>query len=156
MQFGNWDVEVDEEISYEAFLSGKAFFNPAAARPALPAAPSMAAAAAPRPPLASATNTANGSKPAFRPPGRAGALQSSAATTNAARTAAEVDKSVPAEAHVLHEATATSAPVYIDSFLARSLRPHQKEGVKFLVDVRSWHNWYTLVMETLARKYWLA
>ncbi|KAI3434723.1 hypothetical protein D9Q98_002784 [Chlorella vulgaris] len=137
---GNWEVEVEEAADGDKFKSGELFLKPTAA--AMLAAAPVAAFHKP---------AAGGVGGGFKRPGMAGSGASSAAAAAAAAAAAK-----PEPARWLHDPHADNAlvlnaqqwaggsgtlsrgtpvvPVVVDSYLARHLRPHQVEGLRFLYE----------------------
>lgn len=117
VQVGNWEIEVEEPLSREAFRGGKCFIaqdacNTAAAAPAVVNP-------------ARCTKAKHLSMKAVRP---------GAAPTVAAPTV------LPPHALALNAgqvAAGTEQLVFLDASMSRKLRPHQVEGVKFLYSVRS-------------------
>ena len=144
MEIGNWEVEIQDPIAESAFLSG-AFLSGGGGGAGAAGASASAATAAPfSKPFANVANVANDAA--------AGTLNrdallggSSHASVPSRKHPREVgplpSENPPAGAFVLSRAgdvfpgvPAARAHVAVDAFLADALRPHQREGVRFMYE----------------------
>lgn len=127
---GNWDVEVAGSIQPAAYYSGSAFLaNAARALPAATAAPAAAPAAAAFKRVGSAAAPSGAAGPSMRGP------------------PAPLHDPDSAEALVLCRANdprfapldlpPARTAVVVDPYLSRRLRPHQREGLRFLWEATS-------------------
>jgi hypothetical protein len=134
---GGWEVEVDAKLPAAKFASGEAFMRPDAAAVARAllaapraAAPAAGAGAAFRRPAGAGGAGARGGGGAGaaappRPPGVHDPAAPGAVVLNAAQWAGGAG---------LDAAGRPVAPVVLDPYLRRSMRPHQVEGVRFLYE----------------------
>jgi hypothetical protein len=119
-QFGNWELEVDQPVPYASLTAGSAFLSTSA----IPVANAPVVNTFSAPKLGTALPARTTGPGLHRPGTKQPAVQSGAP-----------EKALPDGAHLLHK-DEDDRNVYIDRFLTRSLRPHQLEGVQFLVNVR--------------------
>lgn len=126
MQLGNWDVEVDEQVSPSALVSGSAFLGSTS--------------------TATGHQLGVGSKRMMLAPGLGKSLTSLPSRRLAGTDctpAMEADPStqrcvsIPSGAWLLQEGSEGGRAIYVDAFLVKHLRPHQLDGVKFLFSVRN-------------------
>ena len=106
MQLRGWDVEVCDPVSPASIHNGSCYIDTAAG--VAPPAACLPAPTAMKPTRAG---------PPSRPP------QRKQQTFNLE------------EALILDQPGEDAAPVYVPAFLARKLRPHQRQGVQFLYNV---------------------
>ena len=125
---GNWEIEIDEVMSLEHFRSGKAFNGTTSSLPMLP--PSM---------VTTTTTAMVAATKVFRPPlSTKNALVSSnnnIATPTPPPPPSLHDPHVPHAVvlnHAQWKSNSAVIPVVLDPLLAKSMRPHQIEGVVFL------------------------
>jgi hypothetical protein len=126
VQLCNWEVEVDEQVPLSTLSSGAAFLG---------STPIAAAAQLNVPSKRMMLAPPHGQRPATLPSRRLADPRGIRETD--ASASQQPDVSIPAGALLLREGREGSRAVYVDSFLVKHLRPHQLEGVKFLVAVRS-------------------
>ena len=135
MEIGNWEVEIQDPVAESAFLSGAALSGGAGGAGAGGATASAATAAPFSKPFGNATNATN-----------AASAASASRTSAPGKPPREVSlpSEPPAGAFVLSRAgdafpglPAARAHVAVDAFLADALRPHQREGVRFMYEAVS-------------------
>ena len=126
LEIGNWEVEVQDPIAESAFLSGAALSSGAGGAGAAVVTASAATAAAFSKPFANAANASRMSAPGKSP------------------REVSLPSEPPAGAFVLSRAgdvfpglPAARAHVAVEAFLADALRPHQREGVRFMYEAVS-------------------
>lgn len=110
IQVGNWDIEVCEPVPPASIHTGSCF-------------------------IASAAALAQAACMTAQPVKKARVVSSGAALAPAHKPRVEL-KNLEGEL-VLQEAAegSNAGPVYVPAFLAKKLRPHQEQGVRFLFNV---------------------
>ena len=130
MEIGNWEVEVQDPVAEAAFLSGAALAGAASSAPAanpLAIAPPTSNTHRPFRPVT--TTTASAAGPRSTPSVSASSTDSR--SVRDATRAGAVPLSFAGDAFPRGVAV---APVSVDPFLGALLRPHQREGVKFMYE----------------------
>ncbi|GLC51026.1 hypothetical protein PLESTB_000458000 [Pleodorina starrii] len=143
-EIGNWHAEVDKQLTPEDFKSGACFMSGACATIAPAAAAPLGTSSGLRKPAAAPFKA---HAPAAEGPGRKprSAAGAGAGAAAAAAVAPGLHDPTAAGAVVLNSTQWDGgrgrmrdgrpvAPVVIDPYLGRHLRPHQEEGVRFMYD----------------------
>ena len=137
MEIGNWEVEIQDPVTEEAFLSGAALAGAASSAPAAN-------------PLAIAPPTSNTHRP-FRPVTTTTTNAGPRSTGSGSGSGSVCVSAASADPRSIRDATRAGAvplssvgdafprgvavaPVSVDPFLGALLRPHQREGVKFMYE----------------------
>ena len=130
MEIGNWEVEVQDPVAEAAFLSSAALAGAASSAPAanpLAIAPPTSNTHRPFRPVT--TTTASAAGPRSTP--SVSASSTDPRSVRDATRAGAVPLSYAGDAFPRGVAVAS---VSVDPFLGALLRPHQREGVKFMYD----------------------